>query len=99
VSPYLESASKLDSLGVLEETGVSAPSYRTLLRRLPVYAKDSWRQQGIVVTTFSSCFKAAPPGPLAPPTRRTASTHARLPFRRRTRRSGWRDMRNPGGRH
>jgi Transposase DDE domain len=30
---------------VLEETGVSAPSYRTLLRRLPVYAKDSWRQQ------------------------------------------------------
>jgi hypothetical protein len=39
----IEPASKLDSLRVLEETGVSAPSYRTLLRRLPVYAKDSWR--------------------------------------------------------
>ena len=42
----IEPASKLDSLRVLEETGVSAPSYRTLLRRLPVYAKDSWRQPG-----------------------------------------------------
>jgi hypothetical protein len=41
----IEPASKLDSLRVLEETGVSAPSYRTLLRRLPVFAKDSWRQQ------------------------------------------------------
>jgi hypothetical protein len=41
----VEPASKLDSLRVLEETGVSAPSYRTLLRRLPVYAKASWRQQ------------------------------------------------------
>jgi hypothetical protein len=41
----IEPASKLDSLRVLEETGVSAPSYRTLLRRLPVYAKASWRQQ------------------------------------------------------
>jgi hypothetical protein len=31
---------------VLEETGISAPSYRTLLRRrLPIYAKDSWRQK------------------------------------------------------
>jgi hypothetical protein len=41
----IEPASKLDSLRVLEETGASAPSYRTLLRRLPVFAKDSWRQQ------------------------------------------------------
>jgi hypothetical protein len=40
----IEPASKVDSLRVLEETGVSAPSYRTLLRRLPVYAKDSCRQ-------------------------------------------------------
>jgi hypothetical protein len=30
---------------VLEEAGVGAPSRRTVLRRLPVYAKDSWRQQ------------------------------------------------------
>jgi Transposase DDE domain len=41
----IEPASKLDSLRVLEEAGIDAPSYRTLLRRLPVYAKDSWRQQ------------------------------------------------------
>jgi hypothetical protein len=41
----IEPASKLDSLRVLEEAGASAPSYRTLLRRLPVYAKETWRQQ------------------------------------------------------
>jgi hypothetical protein len=41
----IEPASKLDSLRVLEEAGIGAPSYRTLLRRLPAYAKDSWRQQ------------------------------------------------------
>ena len=41
----IEPTSKLDSARVLEETGVSAPSYRTLLRRLPSYAKDSWRQK------------------------------------------------------
>jgi hypothetical protein len=41
----IEPVSKLDSLRVLEEAGVAAASYRTLKRRLPVYAKDSWRQQ------------------------------------------------------
>jgi hypothetical protein len=41
----IEPTSKLDSARVLEETGISAPSYRTLLRRLPIYAKDSWRQK------------------------------------------------------
>ena len=41
----IEPVSKLDSLRVLEEAGVAPPSYRTLLRRLPVYAKDSWRQK------------------------------------------------------
>ena len=41
----IEPVSKLDSLRVLEEAGVAATSYRTLKRRLPVYAKDSWRQQ------------------------------------------------------
>src|SRR5215831_11671318 len=30
---------------VLEEARISAPSYRTLLRRLPVYAQGSWRQK------------------------------------------------------
>jgi hypothetical protein len=37
--------SKLDSLRVLEEAGVAPASYATLKRRLPAYAKDSWRQK------------------------------------------------------
>jgi hypothetical protein len=41
----IEPTSKLDSGRVLEETGIGAPSYRTLLRRLPVYAKQAWRQR------------------------------------------------------
>jgi len=41
----IEPVSKLDSLRVLEEAGVSPASYRTVLRRLPAYAKDSWRQK------------------------------------------------------
>jgi hypothetical protein len=41
----IEPVSKLDSLRVLEEAGVAVTSYRTVLRRLPVYAKDSWRQK------------------------------------------------------
>src|SRR6185437_1632540 len=46
IARIIEPASKLDSLRVLEEAGVSAgASYRTVLRRLPAYAKDSWRQE------------------------------------------------------
>jgi hypothetical protein len=41
----IEPVSKLDSLRVLEEAGVAAASYRTVKRRLPMYAKDSWRRQ------------------------------------------------------
>jgi hypothetical protein len=41
----IEPTSKLDSARVLVETGISAPSYRTLLRRLPTYAKQAWRQK------------------------------------------------------
>jgi hypothetical protein len=41
----IEPVSKLDSLRVLEEAGAAAVSYRTVLRRLPVYAKDSWRHR------------------------------------------------------
>jgi hypothetical protein len=41
----IEPASKLDSLRVLEEAGITPASYRTLKRRLPVYAEGSWRQQ------------------------------------------------------
>ena len=40
----IEPVSKLDSLRVLEEAGAAAASYRTVTRRLPVYAKESWRQ-------------------------------------------------------
>jgi hypothetical protein len=39
----IEATSKLDSARVLEEVGVEPPAYRTLTRRLPVYAKDGWR--------------------------------------------------------
>jgi hypothetical protein len=41
----IEPTSKLDSARVLEEAGISAPSYRTLLRRLPEYAQQAWRQR------------------------------------------------------
>jgi len=40
----IEPTSKLDSLRVLEEVGVPAPSYPTVNRRLPVYAHAQWRQ-------------------------------------------------------
>jgi hypothetical protein len=40
----IEPSSKLDSLRVLEEAGVAGASYRTVLRRLPVYAREEFRQ-------------------------------------------------------
>jgi hypothetical protein len=40
----IEPASKQDSVRVLEEAGVAAPSYPTLNRRLPAWAQESWRQ-------------------------------------------------------
>jgi Transposase DDE domain len=41
----IEPTSKLDSLRVLGEVGIDPVSYRTLARRLPVYATPSWRQR------------------------------------------------------
>ena len=41
----IEPVSKLDSLRVLEEAGAAPASYRTLKRRLPVYATQAWRQK------------------------------------------------------
>jgi hypothetical protein len=41
----IEPTSKLDALRVLAEVGVKTLVYRTLARRLPVYAEPSWRQQ------------------------------------------------------
>jgi hypothetical protein len=40
----IEPSSKLDSLRVLEEAGVAGASYRTVLRRLPAYAGEEFRQ-------------------------------------------------------
>jgi Transposase DDE domain len=40
----IEPTSKLDSLRVLAEAGVGAPSYATLKRRLPRYGKPLWRK-------------------------------------------------------
>jgi DDE family transposase len=41
----IEPVSKLDSARVLEEAGVPPVPYRTVTRRLRVFAKDSWREQ------------------------------------------------------
>ena len=41
----IEPVSKLDSLRVLEEAGVAPVSYPTVNRRLPVYAREGWRQR------------------------------------------------------
>jgi hypothetical protein len=41
----IEPVSKLESLRVLEEAGLAGPSYATLKRRLPAYAKQAWRQK------------------------------------------------------
>jgi hypothetical protein len=41
----IEPVSKLDSIRVLEEAGVTTVSYRTVERRLPAYAQEAWRQR------------------------------------------------------
>ena len=40
----IEPTSKLDSIRVLDELGIAAPSYPTIKRRLPVYATPEWRE-------------------------------------------------------
>jgi hypothetical protein len=40
----IEPTSKLDSMRVLEEIGVSAPAYATVKRRLPTFVTESFRQ-------------------------------------------------------
>jgi hypothetical protein len=40
----VEPTSKLATIRVLEELGISPPGYRTIFRRLPVYATQQWRQ-------------------------------------------------------
>jgi len=41
----IEPTSKLDAARVLEEAGLAAPSYATINRRLPQYAKQAWRRK------------------------------------------------------
>jgi hypothetical protein len=45
IARIIEPVSKLDSLRVLEEAGAAAASYRTVERRLRVYAKEAWRNK------------------------------------------------------
>jgi hypothetical protein len=45
IARIIEPVSKPGSLRVLEEAGVPPVPYRTVTRRLRVFAKDSWRQQ------------------------------------------------------
>jgi hypothetical protein len=56
----VEPTSKLDSIRVLEEVGVKAPSYPTINRRLPTYAKMTFRDE-----LAKECAKQAELGPNA----------------------------------
>jgi hypothetical protein len=54
----LEPTSKLDSLRVLAEVGIDPASYATVKRRLPEYAKDTWRAR-----LAAACARHAALGP------------------------------------
>jgi hypothetical protein len=54
----IEPTSKIDSLRVLAEVGIAPPSYSTLKRRLPAYAKPAWRRR-----LAAACAKQAALGP------------------------------------
>ena len=41
----VEPTSKLDSIRVLDEIGITPPSYPTIKRRLPAYAAGEWRRR------------------------------------------------------
>ena len=41
----VEPVSKLDTIRVLTELGLDPPGYRTIFRRLPVYAQTQWRER------------------------------------------------------
>jgi hypothetical protein len=56
----IEPSSKQDSLRVLDEVGEPAPSYPTINRRLPAYAKPAFRQ-----ALSAACAKCAALGPAA----------------------------------
>jgi Transposase DDE domain len=54
----IEPTSKLDSVRVLEEAGIAPVSYRTMKRRLPVYAGVGWRE-----ALAAACARQAKLGP------------------------------------
>jgi len=54
----IEPTSKLDAARVLSEVGIDPASYATLKRRLPLYAKQTWRQQ-----LAAACARHAALGP------------------------------------
>ncbi len=56
----IEPTSKLDSLRVIEETGLAPASYATVKRRLPDFGEPAFRQQ-----LASACAAAADLGPAA----------------------------------
>lgn len=76
----IEPTSKLDSLRVLDEVGVSAASYATIKRRFPIYAKSEWRKvlaaQPARLTLASGrphCASTTSPPSILRPTRLTGS--------------------------
>lgn len=54
----IEPTSKLDSLRVIEEAGIKAPSYATVKRFLPIYATDAFRRK-----VSAACASRAKVGP------------------------------------
>lgn len=54
----IEPTSKLDTARVLGEVGLTPVSYRTVTRRLPIYAQSDWRRQ-----LAAACAKHAALGP------------------------------------
>jgi hypothetical protein len=62
----LEPVSKLDSLRVLDEAGVTAPSYQTLMRRLPAYAKHAWQKLSAASGRFRCIVFIRPVRPVDP---------------------------------
>jgi hypothetical protein len=57
----VEPSSKEDSVRVIEEVGIKPASYRTIKRRLPLYAKQEWRD---VLSAVSAARAALGPASL-----------------------------------
>ena len=60
IARLIEPTSKLDSIRVLEEVGVTPPSYRTITRALPRYATEQFRTR-----LAAACASRARLGPAA----------------------------------